>query len=43
MPDDRPGSVEGADLAAIEAWTDAWEAAEKSGAHAPAGHDHGHD
>lgn len=43
MPDNKPGSVVGADLAAIEAWTDAWEAAEKSGAHAPAEPDHRHD
>jgi mono/diheme cytochrome c family protein len=41
MPYDKPGSVKGDDLAAIKAWTDAWEAAEKGGAH-PAvagGHD----
>jgi mono/diheme cytochrome c family protein len=43
MPDDKPGSVKGDDLAKIKAWTDAWEAAEKAGAH-PAGpkHDHSH-
>src|SRR5947209_5328386 len=26
MPDDNPGAVKGEDLAAIKAWTDAWEA-----------------
>ena len=35
MPYDKPGSVKGDDLAAIKAWTDAWEAAEKGGAHPP--------
>jgi mono/diheme cytochrome c family protein len=33
MPYDKPGSVTGDDLAAIKAWTDAWEAADKGGAH----------
>ena len=33
MPYDKPGSVQGDDLAAIKAWTDAWEAADKGGAH----------
>jgi hypothetical protein len=33
MPFDKPGSVKGDELAAIKAWTDAWEAAEKGGAH----------
>jgi hypothetical protein len=33
MPDNKPGSVKGDDLATIKAWTDAWEAAEKGGAH----------
>jgi len=33
MPFDKPGSVKGDELAAIKAWTDAWEAAEKAGAH----------
>ena len=43
MPDDKPGSVKGDDLATIKAWTDAWEAAEKAGAHPPAPkHDHSH-
>jgi hypothetical protein len=41
MPYDKPGSVKGDDLAKIKAWTDAWEAAEKGGAH-PA-HADGHD
>ena len=36
MPYDKPGSVKGDDLAKIKAWTDAWEAAEKGGAHPPA-------
>lgn len=41
MPDDKPGSVQGDDLAKIKAWTDAWDAAEKGGAHPAAGdHDH---
>ena len=39
MPYDKPGSVQGEDLAKIKAWTDAWEAAEKGGAH-PAAADH---
>jgi len=42
MPYDKPGSVKGDDLAKIKAWTDAWEAAEKGGAH-PAAGDHHHD
>jgi mono/diheme cytochrome c family protein len=33
MPYDKPGSVQGEDLAKIKAWTDAWEASEKGGAH----------
>jgi mono/diheme cytochrome c family protein len=37
MPYDKPGSVKGDDLAAIKAWTDAWETAEKAGAHPPHG------
>ena len=37
MPYDKPGSVQGDDLAKITAWTDAWEAAEKGGAHPPHG------
>jgi len=38
MPFDKPGSVKGDDLAKIKAWTDAWEAADKAGAHPAAGH-----
>jgi mono/diheme cytochrome c family protein len=38
MPYDKPGSVKGDELAAIKAWTDSWEAAEKAGAHPPANH-----
>lgn len=41
MPFDKPGSVTGDDLAAIKAWADAWETAEKGGAHPPA-EDHHH-
>lgn len=33
MPYDKPGSVKGADLDAIKAWTEAWQAAGKAGAH----------
>jgi hypothetical protein len=41
MPYDKPGAVQGDDLAKIKAWTDAWEAAQKAGVHPPAGaHDH---
>ena len=40
MPYDKPGSVQGDDLAKIKAWTDAWEAAEKGGAHPGAHHEH---
>lgn len=40
MPFDKPGSVHGDDLAKIKAWADAWEAAEKAGAHPPAGEHH---
>lgn len=43
MPYDKPGSVKGDDLAKIKAWTDAWEAAEKGGAHPAAGDHHHHD
>jgi len=39
MPYDKPGSVKGDDLAKIQAWTDAWEAADKGGAHPPAAPD----
>lgn len=41
MPDNKPGSVKGDDLAKIKAWTDAWVAAENAGAHPKvAGHHH---
>ena len=40
MPFDKPGSVKDADLAAIKAWTDAWEAAEKAGVHPKVAADH---
>lgn len=33
MPYGKPGSVTGDDLAAIKAWTEAWQAAGKAGAH----------
>ena len=33
MPYDKPGTVKGDDLATIKAWTDAWEASHKAGAH----------
>ena len=39
MPYDKPGSVKGEDLATIKAWIDAWESAEKAGAHPPHGED----
>ncbi len=39
MPYDKPGSVKGDDLALVKAWADAWEAAEKAGAHPPHGED----
>jgi mono/diheme cytochrome c family protein len=42
MPADKPGSVTGADLAVIEAWINAWDAAEQGGAHPPAQHHHHH-
>jgi hypothetical protein len=35
MPDDKPGSVATDDLAAIAAWTRAWDAAQAGGAHHP--------
>src|SRR5687767_3899206 len=35
MPKNKPGSVKGDDLAAIEAWASAWDAAEAAGAHPP--------
>jgi mono/diheme cytochrome c family protein len=36
MPADKPGSVAGEELAQIKAWADAWEAADKAGAHGAA-------
>jgi hypothetical protein len=39
MPFNKPGSVQGDELAKIKAWTDAWEAAENGGAHPPHGPD----
>jgi hypothetical protein len=33
MPADKRGAVKGDELATIKAWADAWEAAEKAGAH----------
>lgn len=39
MPYGKPGTVKGEDLALIKAWTDAWETAEKGGAHPPHGPD----
>jgi len=38
MPSDKPGSVQGDELATIQAWTDAWEAADKAGAHGAVHH-----
>jgi predicted small lipoprotein YifL len=35
MPFNKPGSVQGEDLEKIKAWTDAWVAADKGGAHPP--------
>lgn len=41
MPYGKPGSVQGDDLTKIKLWADAWEAAEKGGAHpAAAAHHH---
>lgn len=36
MPYNKPGSVQGDALEKIKLWTDAWEAADKGGAHPPA-------
>jgi mono/diheme cytochrome c family protein len=36
MPKGKPGSVKGDELAAIEAWTKAWDAAQAGGGHADA-------
>lgn len=35
MPDNKPGSVTGADLAALTIWAQAWIAADDGGAHGP--------
>lgn len=43
MPFDKPGSVKGDDLAVIKAWTDAWESADKAGAHPKVAADHDDD
>jgi mono/diheme cytochrome c family protein len=43
MPDNRPGTVTGDDLALIAAWTKAWDAASTAGAHLAAPHHHDHD
>src|SRR5262245_23225213 len=43
MPFGKAGTVTGDDLAAIKAWTEAWDAADKGGAHAAAPQDHAHD
>ena len=45
MPSSKPGSVTGDELAAIAAWTKAWDAAQAAGGHpaAPAHHHHDHD
>jgi hypothetical protein len=40
MPYDKPGSVQADDLAPVKAWADAWEAADKAGAHGAAASDH---
>lgn len=39
MPDDKPGAVQGDDLALVVAWADAWDSAESAGAHPPHGED----
>ncbi len=43
MPDNKPGSVARDDLAAITAWTKAWDAAQAAGAHPAAPHQDHHD
>ncbi|MGE5183941.1 MAG: hypothetical protein ACM31C_17845 [Acidobacteriota bacterium] len=43
MPDSKPGLVKGDDLAAIAAWTRAWDAAQAGGAHPPVPHHDHHD
>lgn len=37
MPLGKPGAVAGNELAVVKAWTSAWDAADKGGAHAPHG------
>lgn len=43
MPADQPGTVSGRELATAKIWIDAWEAAERGGAHRPARSDTEHD
>lgn len=43
MPKDKPGAVEGDELALIAAWADAYDAAEDAGAHAELADEHDHD
>ena len=44
MPNGKPGSVTGDDLAVITAWSRAWDAAQAAGAHPAAPHhEHGHE
>ena len=43
MPDDKPGSVKGDDLATIDAWAQAWIKADQAGAHGPKPASAGHD
>lgn len=35
MPFGKPGAVKGDELAAVKAWTEAWDQAQRAGAHAP--------
>ncbi len=35
MPFGKPGAVKGEELAAVKAWTEAWDQAQRAGAHAP--------
>jgi mono/diheme cytochrome c family protein len=43
MPDSKPGAVKGDDLAAISAWTQAWDASQAAGAHPPVANHDDHD
>jgi mono/diheme cytochrome c family protein len=43
MPDSKPGSVAGEDLATIAAWAKAWDAAQAAGAHPATPHHDHHD